>query len=254
MEAFDGRLPFVLNTIGEDVRREVISRDSGLTWNQFIWVKEGVGRFTVGEEPHVLGVGEGMFMRRGVPHSYGPDGDRMYTGWCTFFCSESLISYCIGDCTHIIFKVPDFLEKETAILTQLARSSSDLLEVSAAGYGYVTELFAAVTKPTDDVVGRVRDYLECNCESPITLDDVAAEVGLDRFALCRYFSKHHKRSVMEELKVIRIKKAKRLLRYSSYNIETIGRLCGYESPSYFALRFREECGCSPGEYRHGLIS
>lgn len=254
MEAFDGRLPFVLNTIGEMQCQIPMLRDIGPTWNQFIWVKEGAGRFTIDGDTLVLDTGEGMFMRSGVPHSYEPDGDRFHTGWCTFFCGESLINYCIGDRSYIVFKVPDFLEKETAILTQLARSSSDLLEVSSAGYAYVTELFAAITKSGDDLIGRVRDYLERNCEKPIMLEDIAASVGLDRFALCRYFSKHHKRSVMDELKVIRIKKAKRLLRYSSENIETIGRLCGFESPSYFALRFREECGCSPGEYRRGLIN
>jgi AraC-like DNA-binding protein len=104
-------------------------------------------------------------------------------------------------------------------------------------------------KSNDNIISTVCEFLESHCKDPLTLDDIADASGLDRFALCRYFKKHHKRSVMDELKAIRIKKAKRLLLYSSQRIGEIGRLCGFESPSYFALRFREECGCSPAKYR-----
>ena len=104
-------------------------------------------------------------------------------------------------------------------------------------------------KTSDDIIANVRQYLENNCNHPITLDDVANVSGLDKYALCRYFKKHNKRSVMEELLSIRINKAKRLLRYTSENVETICFMCGFESHSYFSLRFREKCGCSPSEYR-----
>ena len=54
---------------------------------------------------------------------------------------------------------------------------------------------------------------------------------------------------MDELKQIRISHAKQLLRYSSDSVEEIGKKCGFDSPSYFALRFREITGRTPLEYR-----
>lgn len=246
---FDGRLPFILNTIGECPKQSNMVREVGPAWNQFIWIRSGEGRFDIAGDTVYLGEGQGMFMRCRVPHSYARAGDSFHTCFFTFFSSDNLIDYCIGDKAYIVFDVPDFLERETAMLTSLARANASTLELSAAGYTYVTELFAAITKSDDDLVARVREYLEKNCDVQLTLDEIAAAVGLDRFALCRYFKKNHKRSVMEELNSIRIKKAKRLLRYSSENIENIGHLCGFDSPSYFALRFREESGCSPTEYR-----
>ena len=249
MEKINRKLPFVLNTIGESPKQQPINRESGAVWNQFIWVREGQGIFNIAGNTHILGVGDGMFMRRDVPHSYTRVGNSLHTRYCTFFAPDGLIDYCIGDREYITFKIPDFLNRETDTLTFLARSNTPALELSAAGYTYVTELFSAITKNGDSVITKVKEFLENHCGEPLTLDDIAAVSGLDRFALCRYFKKHHKRSVMNELKTIRIRKAKRLLRYSSENIETIGRLCGFESPGYFALRFREECGCSPGEYR-----
>ena len=254
MEKFDGRLPFILHTIGESPRQLAMSREIGPDFNQFIWVKSGKGRFVIDGDTHVLGAGEGMFMRNRVPHFYAPAENSFYTVWFTFFCDENLIDYCIGDRKYIIFKVPDFLEKETEMLRTLARSSSSLTELSAAGYTYVTELFSAITQSGDDIIVRVREYLENNCHRSIGLDDIAASVELDKFALCRYFAKRNDRSVMDELKAVRIKKAKRLLRYSTDNIETVGMLCGFCSPSYFSLKFREECGCTPREYRARLTN
>jgi AraC-like DNA-binding protein len=88
-----------------------------------------------------------------------------------------------------------------------------------------------------------------NYSRHLTLDEIAREIETDKFSLCRYFAKHHNRSVMDELKYIRISHAKQRLRYSSDSVEEIGHKCGFESPSYFALRFREITGRTPLEYR-----
>jgi len=250
---FDGRLPFVLNTIGECQKQQAMVREIGPAWNQFIWVKSGEGRFNIAGDTVYLGEGKGMFMRCRVPHSYARSGSSFHTVYFTFFSSDNLIDYTIGDASYLVFDVPDFLENETAMLTALARSSATTLELSATGYTYVTELFAAITKNGDSVINRVRELMENRCDLPLTLDEIAAKADMDKYALCRYFKKHHSKSVMDELKSIRIKKAKRLLRYSSDSIEAIGIACGFSSPSYFALRFREECGCSPTEYRNSRM-
>lgn len=186
-------------------------------------------------------------MKNTVPHSYS--GDELSTSFVTFFCAESLITYYFGDESYYIFKVPDFLEQALDDLCRFAVSNASRAARSAAGYSFVIDLLSAVTETTDTLIERVRSYLTDHLSEPIQLDDVAAHAGLDRYALCRYFSSHHTQSVMSELKSLRISKAKQLLRYSTESIEHIGHLCGFESPSYFALRFREECGCSPMEYR-----
>lgn len=241
------KLPFVLLTIGEMSPQETIHRDPPPIWNQFIWVTKGIGHFTVDGHSFDLAEGEGVFMRHGYVHAYS--GTNFSTAWCTFTASESLFNYTIGDQSHLLFNVPDFLERETAELIRLARSNCSTMTLSAAGYTYVTELFSAITRVEDDIVRAVRDYLREHLTSPICLDDIARSVNMDKFALCRYFKKYKNRSIMEELKHLRVSHAKRLLLYSSFGIEEIGRMCGFESHSYFSMRFRELCGCSPSDYR-----
>lgn len=244
---YSEKLPFLLLTVGESVRQGAVSREPGPSWNQFIWVKSGFGTFTVDGHTYELGEGDGLFMRHDYDHKYS--GTNMHTGWCTFSSSESLLNYTIGDRTHLVFSVPDFLERETAELSRLARSNCSTLTLSAAGYSYVTELFSAITRVEDDTVRTVRDYLREHHTAPLSLEDISRAIGMDKYALCRYYKRQKNRSVMEELKHIRIAHAKRLLLYSSYSIDEIGRMCGFDSHSYFSMRFRELCGCSPSEYR-----
>jgi AraC-like DNA-binding protein len=142
------------------------------------------------------------------------------------------------------------MERETAHLLEYARSEgTNKLLLSAAGYSYIAELFTAITKRADEIIDKTHNFLVKNYHRPITLDEIAEAVEIDKYSLCRYFAKNHTVSVMDELKQIRISRAKQLSRYSSDSVEEIGKQCGFDSPSYFALRFREITGRTPLEYR-----
>ena len=243
----DERLPFILSTIGQTERESPISRPTPPEWNQLIWITRGEGVFEIDGQRYTLGVGQGMFMRHGYAHSY--HGRDLSTAWCTFYCTESLLDYTIGARSHIVFNVPDFLEKETAELRRLAQSNTSTLSLSAAAYSYMSEILAAITKETDDVVDEIKSYMKNHLAEDLSLDKISLHVGMNKYALCRYYKAFCGRSIMEDFKHIRIAYAKRLLRYSSESVEEIGRKCGFDSHSYFSLRFRELCGCTPTEYR-----
>lgn len=247
MNTFKLKLPFELNTVSTGTKQSPVIRSEGAQWHQFIWVKEGVGTFRIRDEEFTLGVGRGIFMRRDVPCSY--DGENLHTAWCAFFSTDHLIEYTVGEREYVLFDVPDFLDGATEELRRIARADTTTLALSAAGYSYVTELFAAITNDRVGIDGRVRDFLFRHYSEPLTLDEVAAAVELDRFSLCRLFRERTGTTVMRELTSIRISKAKRMLRYTQEPIENVGRLCGFESHSYFTKRFGEYCGATPKEYR-----
>lgn len=245
-----GVLPFKLCAVGEFQKQPPLNRKGDHRWNQIIWVKEGRGIFKVGNDEYTLSAGEGIFMRHNVPHSYKAIGEVFHTGWVTFESDDGLVNYALGDGDSYAFKCPDFIERETANLLEYARSEeANKLLLSAIGYNYVAELFVAITKCADEIIDKTRDYLIKNYQHPISLDEIAGAINLDKYSLCRHFAAHHSRSVMDELKEIRIARAKQLLRYSTDPVEEIGKQCGFDSPSYFALRFKEVTGKSPLEYR-----
>ena len=185
-------------------------------------------------------------MRRDLPHSY--EGENFHTAWVTFRGGDGLLDFC-GIPDYFVFRVPSFLERTTEELAEHIRTGSTPLSRATATYAYLSELFMAIRQPTEPTEERIRTFLENRYGDSLTLEEIAAHVGMDRFALCRYFRRVCGHGVMEELKLIRIAKAKRFLRYTADPIEKIGQMCGFESPSYFSKRFREVAGCTPAEYR-----
>jgi len=253
MPKSDMTLPFVLHSIGYSEKQSSVTRTSSPGWHQFIWIKKGGGDFFADGKKISLREGEGIFLRGEYPHAYAKnekEHNDFYTVWFTFYCSSGLIDYAMGEKKYTVFKVPDFLQAEIDQLRELAKGDGTTLSVSAAGYTLACELLEAITKQKGDtVITTVKDYLSSNYARPITLDEVAFSVGMDKYALCRYFRQNHKRSVMDELLKIRISKAKRMLRYTSESISNISKMCGFESPCYFAKRFKEKTGRAPSEYR-----
>ncbi len=240
-------LPFAVSTAGASPRQEPVHRPEGLPVHEFIWVGGGSGLFTAGKESRTLTAGEGVFLRRSTPHSY--EGEALSTLWYTFSGAEGLLDYLgVGD--YRFFRVPDFLPRAFAeFYCNIAGRGSNLLRRSALGYAFTVDLLDAVCTPEKETAFRVRRYLENHYSDPLTLDDIAREAGMGRYAFCRYYHAARGKSVMDELRAIRLEKAKMHLRYSTEPIARIGALCGFESPSYFIRCFREEIGCTPLAYR-----
>ena len=249
----DVNLPFVLHSIGYSEKQTAVQRTTAPTWHQFIWIKKGGGDFFADDKKISLKAGEGIFLRGEYPHAYAKNDkefDDFYTAWFTFYCDKSLIDYAMGEKKYMVFKIPDFLPSEIEQLQELAKGNGTTLSVSASGYTLACELLEAITKQKGDaLIIAVKEYLAKNYAHPISLDEVANAVGMDKFALCRYFRKNHKRSVMDELLKIRISKAKGMLKYTSESISNVSKMCGFESPCYFTKRFGEITGRSPSEYR-----
>ncbi len=239
-------LPFILTTVGETAHQTPVTRLYGYGAHHFLWIKQGSGVFSFGEDRFELVAGEGIFMRAGIPHSY--EGNSFATAWCTFLMDDHVLDYLgVGD--YLRFRVPDNLNRETEQLYRFATGDSTLLSRSAAGYAFVMELFDSILETDSSLSKRVRRVLERRYAETVTLDEIAQEVGTDRFTLCRAYKKERGMTVMDELIRIRIAKAKQLLKYSTDSIERVGRMCGFDSSSYFGKRFRESVGCTPAEYR-----
>ena len=244
-------LPVVLNTIGQSPRQGHVDHTvSPLRHHEFIWITDGEGHFEIEDSEFTLCKGEGVFIRKGVLHQYKitEKSDIFFTSWLTFSLSEAVLDQ-LGVGRYLRFSVPSFLESERSALDRFASGDSTVFSRSSAVYSFVFELFSALLPISEKLEDRVHRFLENRYSEPLTLDMIANEVGSDRFALCRYYAKNCQKSVMDELLEIRIAKAKRFLKYTAESVSQIGRMCGFESHSYFSKRFKEICGKTPAEYR-----
>lgn len=241
-------LPFVVCTVGESPFQSAVTRPEGFHHHHVLLVAEGEGLFTLGGQTHSLSAGEGFFCRSEVPHAYRAVGDQFRTLWVTFLGAESVLDYYqIGD--GFKFDAAPGLLSATRALHNLCSGSSTVLTRSAAGYTWLIDWLHECFAPSAPIPVQVQRYLETHFAEPLTLDQIAGAVHMNRYALCHHYKESCGTTVMEQLRQIRLAKARQMLRFDTASVETISKNCGFESPSYFSKLFRQETGRSPREYR-----
>mgnify|MGYP002553177084 CR=1 FL=1 len=243
--------PIILTAAGSTDTQTAIDRPDGFLFHHILWVTKGEGLFQLGEESIHLRAGYGVFIKKDFPHAYARSGAEFATSWVTFLGVDALLAfYQMKD--YKVFPLPVFWQESCAQLQNLCEKGSTVAARSQACYTWLIELLESLEVTDTSVYTRVRNYLENNFDKPLTLDDIAAASGIDKFALCRYYAKERGISVMTHLKRVRITKAKQLLKFTACPIAEIGKLCGFESASYFGKIFREETKMTPRQYRsHG---
>ncbi len=100
----------------------------------------------------------------------------------------------------------------------------------------------------------VVQYIREQCHRPISAQDVAEEFDLGRKLLDKKFRQSLGHSVITELRLERIRLARRLLVSTDLTVIDIGLRCGFDSASGFVRAFRESTGCSPGQLRRGDVN
>lgn len=104
--------------------------------------------------------------------------------------------------------------------------------------------------PPQDIVCSIIAYIaEHFCED-ISLSDVAVHFGIGKYALSRIFSNVLKVSFSSYVNALRMNHARYLLLHSNMNITTIAMECGYHNQQTFNRIFKEQCSCTPREYRN----
>lgn len=240
-------LPFVVCTVGETRRQSPITREAGYPLHHLIIVTGGDGVFRTDSGEFPVREGDGVFSRAGVPHAYRSSGDVFSTMWLTFVGGESVLDH-YGVQDTLRFEAPPHLCASLRALEKFCGGNSTVLTRSSAGYAWLIDWLEGCFAPLTPIPAQVRRFLEANFSLPITLDDVADAVHMSRYALCHYYKQHCGHTVMEELRSIRIAKAKELLRLESESVAAAARRCGFDSPGYFGKIFRLETGCTPKEW------
>lgn len=82
-----------------------------------------------------------------------------------------------------------------------------------------------------------------------SLDALSAKYQVNKYRLCREFSKYYEDTPLQYLNKVRIEKAKELLLHSDEKVGGIGQLVGIENTNHFIRLFKEKTGFTPLVYR-----
>lgn len=144
----------------------------------------------------------------------------------------------------VVFDVsPDIIRRILA-----CEWSSPMRELHVAGV--LLELFATLLKDRRVIPSHAKDaknYLDMRYMYPISIDQVAHLLSLDRRYLSRLFKNAYGISMQKYLITLRISEAKQLLA-RGYNVKQSAKMVGYEDAFLFSKLFKKYTGISPKTY------
>lgn len=108
-----------------------------------------------------------------------------------------------------------------------------------------TDFFAV----DDEVVTAALEFIATRSHLPISPDDVARSVTTATRTLQRRFRKHLNRTIVSEIRRVRIERAKRELAQSDRPLGDVAREVGFGEPMRMYEVFRRELDVTPSDYR-----
>ena len=133
------------------------------------------------------------------------------------------------------------------VLPLVPHASGQMVTAADADQGFVRSLFRGGLPPR--VLRRVREYIETNLESPLTLQELATTAGLSASHFARAFKQSEGVTPHQYLMNCRLRRAKWLLAGTDLPLSEIAIVTGFAEQSHFSRQFRKHVGVTPRSYR-----
>jgi AraC-like DNA-binding protein len=124
---------------------------------------------------------------------------------------------------------------------------------------YLTLLFIHLVsvldlKPSDpasdkELLYRAMQYISQNLASALNLKGTARALGVNSYYLSHVLNERIHMGFRAYLNTLRMERARRYLRLTSWSVEEISAACGFNNLRTFDRVFAEHCGCSPRDFR-----
>jgi YesN/AraC family two-component response regulator len=119
-------------------------------------------------------------------------------------------------------------------------------------YEAAKEIETINSLPHRSVAERAERFIDNHFSDQIGTTEVAKAVGVSVGHLCELFKREVGTTVLTRIQLLRIERAKTLLRDTSLSVGAVAELVGYASSRYFASTFKKHVGTSPSLYRAAL--
>ncbi len=94
--------------------------------------------------------------------------------------------------------------------------------------------------------------MEANIEEPLSLDEIAALVGVSRRQIERLFKRYVGQVPTKYYLDMRLRRSRELLLQTAMSIMQVAVACGFQSPPHFSKCYRAQFGHPPSAERQNV--
>lgn len=145
--------------------------------------------------------------------------------------------------------------RAAALLDRMMRGRSRRPQrIVVEALGVVTRRSTDIIAVKDPDVAAALQFIRREDGRDISVDVVAEEVAVSRRSLEKRFKEAIGRTILDEIQLVRLERAKRLLRETAHPISKVAALSGFGSVGYFIQFFHARVGKTPRRYRTDLTN
>lgn len=102
---------------------------------------------------------------------------------------------------------------------------------------------------SSDILASVRNYIDNNYLSVLTLDYLSSHFFINKYTLLRKFKKMYGKNPIEYYREKRIDYAKKMLINSNFSVSEIGEMLNFTDVYSFSRFFKLRTGVSPAKFK-----
>ncbi len=158
--------------------------------------------------------------------------------------------------SNLLFSMPIDLPAVSSVLQELADTNEkmdihSILQKQLLSRQIFQNIFFNGEKDNSAedyrIVKELVDYMENNCRSALTMEDLANYIGKSKSQLSYLFYKYTQCRPIDFLIDYRINMAAKLLREQGYNVTAAADAVGYTDPLHFSRLFKKRTGYAPSQ-------
>ena len=156
-----------------------------------------------------------------------------------------------------VMRAGEYPEIVNQLLNRMIQLGNDERQELLTGYanallGELLNGLMLIPRSTDStLVQRLVFYILENYTRPITLDDIATDLGYSKFYVSREIKTLFGCNLRTLINSYRLSMAQNLLLTTDLPVVTVAEKCGFQNQSAFNRTFLESTGISPSKYRKG---
>ena len=232
---------------------------------EILYVAGGAGEAILEGKKFRLAPGDLVVVNPGTLHEERSDAKaplRLIFLAIRDFAVPGLPAGCLSQEKYRVLSCGEYRYKMDIYLRELLQETSSQIEFyQEISQGLVSALLVLVMRlirinPEDEAAlsqecQKIKEYLDQNFTSPITLDSLSETVYISKHYLSHLFKEQTGVSPIKYLTSKRMEKACELLSETELPVSEVSKAVGYENPLYFSQVFKRIYGISPVRYRMG---
>lgn len=232
---------------------------------EILYVAGGAGEAILEGKKFRLATGDLVVVNPGTLHEERSDAKaplRLIFLAIRDFAVPGLPAGCLSQEKYRVLSCGEYRYKMDIYLRELLQETSSQIEFyQEISQGLVSALLVLVMRlirinPEDEAAlsqecQKIKEYLDQNFTSPITLDSLSETVYISKHYLSHLFKEQTGVSPIKYLTSKRMEKACELLSETELPVSEVSKAVGYENPLYFSQVFKRIYGISPVKYRMG---